>query len=71
MQNTPQYLGQFFKESLGKVCDLTPTLVTLDQYDQSPLTVKGQCQVTVKVNECVFEVSLVVVDCKTVHWLLL
>ena len=32
-----------FQDSLGKVCDLTPTSITLHQYDQSPLKVKGQC----------------------------
>ena len=54
-----------FQDSLGKVCDLTPTSITLHQYDQSPLKVKGQCQVTVKVNERVIEASFVVVDVST------
>ena len=31
-----------YQEKLVDVCHLTPTAVTLHQYDQSPLTVKGQ-----------------------------
>ena len=54
-----------FQDSLGKVCDLTPTIITLHQYDQSPLKVKGQREVTVKVNENVIETSFVVVDVST------
>ena len=54
-----------FQEKLVDVCDLTPTTVTLRQYDQSPLTVKGQCHVKVKLNERTFEANFLVVDVST------
>ena len=40
-----------------------------NNYNQSPLKVKGQCQVTVKVNEGVIEASFVVVDVSTQYLL--
>ena len=64
--NVPQYIPwSIFQDSLGKVCDLNPTSITLHQYDQSPLKVKGQCQFTVKVNESMIEASFLVVDVST------
>ena len=54
-----------YQEKLVDVCHLISTTVTLHQYDQSPLTVKGQCFAKVKVNECVFEAAFIVVEGST------
>ena len=54
-----------YQENLAEVCDLTSTTVTLHQYDQSPLTVKGQCLAKIKVNDRVFEAAFIVVEVST------
>ena len=66
-----------FQDKLINVCNLVPSSVKLHQYDQSPLTVKGECKVKVRVNKCVVEATLVVVDVSTCYplfgrdWMLL
>ena len=46
--------------NLVKLSDLIPTSVTLHQYDQSPLTVNGQCHTTVQVYGHAFEATFIV-----------
>ena len=66
-----------FQDKLINVCKLVPSSVKLHQYDQSPLTVKGECKVKIRVNKCVMEATLVVVDVSTCYplfgrdWMLL
>ena len=62
VQSVPHCLGQ---EKLAGVCKLAPTTVTLHQYDQSPLRVKGQCLAKAKLNERIFEATFIVVDVST------
>ena len=68
---------RIFQDKLANVCKLVPSSVKLHQYDQSPLTVKGECKVKVRVNECVIDATFVVVDVLTCYplfgrdWMLL
>jgi len=54
-----------FQEQLATVCHLMPASVTLRQYDQSPLDVKGECQAEMRINNKVFSASFIVVDVST------
>ena len=56
-----------FQEKLSQVCELTSSLVTLCQYDQSPLTVKGECRVNIQINQCVINATFIVVDVVTCY----
>ena len=66
-----------FQDKLINVCKLVPSSVKLHQYDQSPLTVKGECKVKVRVDKCVMDATFVVVDVSTCYplfgrdWMLL
>ena len=44
-----------FQDKLINVCKLVPSSVKLHQYDQSPLTVKGECKVRVWVDKCAMD----------------
>jgi len=54
-----------FHGKLANAYKLVETSVTLRQYDQSPLAVKGECHATVEVNDYVFEAVFIVVDMPT------
>ena len=54
-----------FQDKLANVCDLAPSSMKLHQYDQSPLTVKGECKAKVQVNKSVIDATFVVVDVST------
>ena len=63
-----------FQDKLINVCKLVPSSVKLHQCDQSPLTVKGECKVTIRVNKCIMEATLMVVTCYPLFgrdWMLL
>ena len=66
-----------FQEKVLNVCKLVPSSVKLHQYDQFPLTVKGECKVKVWVNKWVMDATFVVVDASTCYplfgrdWMLL
>ena len=47
---------RLFQEELATACRLMPTSVTLRQYDQSPLDVKGECQAEMIINDKAFSV---------------
>ena len=51
-----------FQNKLSSVCKLVPSSVKLQQYDQSPLRVKGECKAKVKINKRVIKATFVVVD---------
>ena len=44
--------------------DSSDSLVSLYQYDKSPLIVAGECQATIKINDCTISAVFVVVDVK-------
>ena len=50
-----------FQRKLSDVCQLQPSAVSLQQYDKTPLTISGECQVTVKINDRVIQAKFVVV----------
>ena len=54
-----------FQNHLSAACSLVPSTVTMRQYDQTPLVVKGECQVNVQVNDCEIQVTFIVVDAST------
>ena len=54
-----------FQDKLSSVCKLVPSSVKLQQYDQSPLRVKGECKAKVKINKRVIKATFVVVDVPT------
>ena len=66
-----------FQDKLANVCKIFPSSVKLHQYAQSPLTVKGEFKVEVRVNECMIDVTFIVVDVLTCYplfgrdWILL
>ena len=51
-----------FEQSLSGVCKLKPSRVSLYQYDKSPLTIAGECQATIRINNRVISAVFVVVD---------
>ena len=51
-----------FEQRLAGVCKVKPSRVSLYQYDKSPLTIVGECQVTVKINSRVISAIFIVVD---------
>ena len=51
-----------FQRKLSDVCQLQPSAVSLQQYDKTPLTISGECQVTVEINNCVIQTKIVVVE---------
>ena len=53
-----------FNQRLKSVCKLQPSSVSLYQYDKSPLSVSGECQANVKINDCAIVATFVVVDVK-------
>ena len=53
-----------FEQFLTDVCVLKPSRVSLYQYDKSPLIVAGECQATIKINDCTISAVFVVVDVK-------
>ena len=44
------------------MCTLQPSDVSLHQYDKSPLTIAGECQAKVNINNRVIQATFVVVD---------
>jgi len=54
-----------FHGKLTNARKLVETSVTLHQYNQLPLAVKGECHATVEVNGCVFEAVFIVVNVST------
>jgi len=50
---------------IATACCLMPTSVTLHQYDQSLLDVKGECQAEMIINDKVISASFIVVDVST------
>jgi len=54
-----------FQEQLDTICNLMPMSVSLRQYDQSPLDVKGECQAEITINNKAFRGSFIVVDVAT------
>jgi len=56
---------KLFQEQLASICHLMLMLVTLRQYDQSPLDVKGECQAEIIINDKAFRGSFIVVDVAT------
>ena len=53
-----------FEQFLTDVCVLKPSRVSLYQYDKSPLVVAGECQTTIKIDDCTISAVFVVVDVK-------
>ena len=51
-----------FQQKLADVCMLQPSIISLQQYDKSFLTVAGECQAKVKINNRVIHTTFVVVD---------
>ena len=51
-----------FKGQLATACCLMRTSVTLQQYDQSPLNVKGECRAEIRINDKEFSATFIVVD---------
>ena len=51
-----------FQQKLADVCELQPSLISLHQYDKSPLTIAGECQASVKINHRVIQATFVVVE---------
>ena len=54
-----------FQGQLATACRLMPTSVTLRQYDQSPLDVKGECRAEIQINDKAFSATFIVVDVST------
>ena len=50
-----------FQQKLSDMCQLQPSAISLQQYDKTPLTISGECQVTVKINDRVIQAKFVVV----------
>ena len=50
-----------FQDKLSIACKLVPSSVKLQQYDQSPFRVKGECKAKVKINKRVIKATFVVV----------
>ena len=44
------------------MCQLQPSTVSLQQYDKTPLSISGECQATVKINDRVIQAKFVVVE---------
>ena len=57
-------LRPLYQEKLAGVCKLVPTDVTLNQYDKSPLMIKGQYKVTVQIIGQKICATLILVDMK-------
>ena len=53
-----------FKQKLQSVCSLQPSSVSLYQYDKSPLSVSGECQAHIRINDRTIQAIFVVVDVK-------
>ena len=51
-----------FQRKLADVCTLQPSDISLHQYDKSPLTIAGECQAKVNINNHVIQATFVVVD---------
>lgn len=51
-----------FQHKLADVCKLQSSVVSLHQYDKTPLTITGECQATVKINDRVIQAKFVVVE---------
>ena len=51
-----------FKQKLSGVCKLKPSRVSMYQYDKPPLTIAGECQATVRINNHIISAVFVVVD---------
>ena len=51
-----------FQRKLADVCTLQPSDISLHQYDKSPLTIAGECQAKVNINNRVIHATFVVVD---------
>ena len=53
-----------FNEKLKEVCSLSPSIVSLHQYDHSPLTIVGECHANIEFNG---HTTFVVVDITGKH----
>ena len=51
-----------FQQNLADVCKLQPSGISLHQYDKSPLTIAGECQAKVTINNRFIYATFVVVD---------
>ena len=51
-----------FQQKLADVCTLQPSGISLHQYDKSPLTIAGECQAKVNINNRAIHATFVVVD---------
>ena len=51
-----------FQQKLSEACRLQPSTVSLQQYDKTPLSISGECQATVKINDRVIQAKFVVVE---------
>ena len=51
-----------FQRKLADVCTLQPSDISLHQYDKSPLTITGECQAKVNINNRDIQATFVVVD---------
>ena len=56
-----------FNEKLKEVCSLSPSKVSLHQYDHSPLTIVGECHANIEFNGHKIKATFVVVDITGKH----
>ena len=56
------YAGLRVKQKLAGVCKLQSSIVSLQQYDKTPLIVAGECFSQITINQCVIQATFVVVD---------
>ena len=56
-----------FEEKLKEVCKLSPSAVSLHQYDHSPLTIVGKCLADIAFNGHKMKATFVVVDITGKH----
>ena len=56
-----------FEEKLEQVCRLSPSTVSLHQYDHSPLTIVGECCANIELNGHKMKATFAVVDISGKH----